>query len=192
MEITGKDLQYLKESYKHETNKVLAKRMGMSTSSISRLARNFGLQKSREHLLEVKRESIARATRIKRTNNWPPKGYIIPGSEKHRFKKGEPSRLTPEQDKERMRKAHESMRITIAKERMRINWGLDQKTKMKLVRAPHKQASYRYMLKKIGYIVDKGSKDIYYPNEEMRKKKVERYAETTHKMRFYSIYDKHR
>ena len=62
MEITGKDLQYLKESYKHETNKVLAKRMGMYTSSISRLARNFGLQKSREHLLEVKRESIARAT----------------------------------------------------------------------------------------------------------------------------------
>lgn len=43
MEITGKDLQYLKESYKHETNKVLAKRMGMYTSSISRLARNFGL-----------------------------------------------------------------------------------------------------------------------------------------------------
>lgn len=148
MKIREEDLKYIIENFKHEKNKVLANKMGISTSTISKMAIKHGLKKTREHLIETKRAAAAIA--------------------------------------------HIATLRTIAKERMRINWGLEQKTKMKLVRNPHKQASYRYLLKKYGYIVDKGSKDLYYPGEEMRNKKMEKYAETTHKMRFYSIEEKHR
>lgn len=60
----------------------------------------------------------------------------------------------------------------IKKERRRITFGLNQKTKLKVVQNPERK-KLRFLLKRKGYVVIPGDNRIYYPSEKMRKYEYE-------------------
>ena len=98
---------------------------------------------------------------------------------KYRFRKGETGiqRLGKEKEAERLRKAHATRNETISRERMRINWGLPQRTNLRLVRQPKQWVHYRYTMKRRGYIVSRAAREIYYNENTDRSATVEHGAQ---------------
>ena len=71
----------------------------------------------------------------------------------------------------------QNFRDTIRRERLRIKWGLEHRTKLKLEREPGTRSDYRHALKKRGYIIPcRGSLVAYYTDETQRSTLVERRA----------------
>lgn len=106
----------------------IAKELGLSIRTIIRKARGLGLKKE-PSFLENKREQIqARAKK-----NMPPnpnkgnKDFRIPNSERFQFKKGQPR---PKVDYQKISVTRHKL---IEKEKLRLKYGLPQKTKLKLV-----------------------------------------------------------
>lgn len=174
--LTPEQEEWLKEHFSVMTNAELSAHFGVCKHSIYRFARKLGLTKSAE-FWERNKQKAAEGTRMWfriHGSNLPP-GWIIPGSEKHRFKKGETSvqRLGVEGEKARLRKVAEGRRKLIRTERARILFGLEQKTKLKLVAMDRKKVLFRYYVKRQGYLVDDDARVIYYTNTTKRGKRIE-------------------
>lgn len=174
--LTPEQEEWLKENYPVMTNAELSAHFGVCEHSIYRFARKFGLTKSAE-FWERNKQKAAEGTRKwfrVHGSNLPP-GWIIPGSEKHRFKKGETSvqRLGVEREKARQRKVAEGRRKLIKTERARILFGLEQKTKLKLVAMDRKKVAFRYYVRRQGYVVDDDARVVYYTNTTKRGKRIE-------------------
>lgn len=124
-------IEDLNLNYPTEYNKSIAKRLGIGWRSIVRKARELGLEKE-EGFLEKRRDEISTMAAEAHPEHAMKgvKGWSVPGGEKHRFKKGHVSPMAT--DPEIVKKVHESRNETIRKERLRLRYGLDQKTKLKL------------------------------------------------------------
>lgn len=161
--------------YKHTANADICKKLGISLGVMHRIKRELGLKKTPQFMRKCAIEASMRAKVVNKANNWPPKGYVIPESEKYRFKPGKGifDRMTKEQWLKAKAKAEESFRKRIASERRRILFGLDQKTKLRIGAQTHAKTNYRYNMKKKGYLVTLEYNVFYYPNENMRCPKAE-------------------
>lgn len=62
------------------------------------------------------------------------------------------------------------------KDRARILFGLPQKTAFKVTRQPKCKIRYRCLLKKIGYIPERGTNSIYYDDNTKRDLRREEYS----------------
>ena len=72
---------------------------------------------------------------------------------------------TAEQKRHIMSKSRKEL---LKKEKRRVTFGLDQKTRLKVF--PNKERhKLRFLLKRKGYIVTPGDNRVYYPNERIRK-----------------------
>ena len=96
------------------------------------------------------------------------------------FKKGESlkTRLGKKRYAETIRKIQESRNKTIKSERRRLVFGMEQRTKMKLHiggfdERQRKKTSHRYLFKKHGYIVERGSSVIFYDEQTKRSPQME-------------------
>ena len=174
--LTAQQEEWLKTYFPCTTNEECAKELGMSRSAVIRFARQFGLEKTPEFMYKMQCANFRKATAIISLRGYPPKGYIVPESEKYRYKKGESirQRLGEERDKERIRKARESLIATRKRERARVTFGLEQKTKLKVISQPREKISARYWLRKRGYIVDDDARIVYYTDSTIRGKIAER------------------
>lgn len=174
--LTPEQEEWLKNNFPLKKNIEIAEHLGVSESAACRFARKFGLKKSEEFKkmwYSNAKEAAKRWFRIHGTNL--PPGWIIPGSEKHRFKKGETSleRLGKEGEARRIRKSVEARNKTIKTEKARILFGLEQKTKLKIFAMGRKKVMFRYYVRKQGYIVDDDARVIYYTNTTKRGKRIE-------------------
>lgn len=172
--LTPTQERWLVRHFKHTKNDEIRSRLGLSHSTLHRFARELGLTKSRQFMKKCQTATTQAAWVANRRKGWPPKGYIIPRSRECGFQKGVTSleRLGSKREAERIRKAAESRRATVRKERLRIRWGLEKKTKLKLVTNKTK-IYYRYALKKRGYDITRGSSVAYVSPETRRSLKVE-------------------
>lgn len=184
-DISEKDLEWIKTHYKHTKNADIMEKFGISDGSLHRLAREFGLTKSKQFLKKVQTEAKNAATGTQRT---PPKGYSIPGGEKHRFKKGNKPKNTPES----RARGIEKRKQTIKEDRARIMFGLPQKTKVKLTKQPKKKICQRSYLRKLGYIIERGSDIAYYTPETRRSETFEnrKYGDKNYQYFNFRPYDK--
>lgn len=173
--LTPKQERWLTNHFKHTKNIECAERLGISLRSVVRIARSLGLSKSRQFMAKCQRET-AEAAKIshRRNGTYPPKGFKIPNSEAGQFKSGVSSRerLGAKREAERIRKSAESRRATIKRERSRIVWGFEQRTKLKMVSNPKKR-QYRYELRQRGYQIARGASDAYIVAHTKRSPKVE-------------------
>lgn len=173
--LTPKQERWLTNNFKHTKNSECAERLGISPRSVVRIARKLGLAKSRQFMSRCQRET-ADAAKVSHLRNgtYPPKGFRIPKSEVGQFKLGVTSRerLGAKRENERIRKSAESRRATIKKERARIVWGFEQRTKLKLVGNPKKR-QYRYEMRQRGYHVARGASEAYVTVHTKRSPKVE-------------------
>ncbi len=175
-DLTEKQLAWLQKHFKNTKNAVLAEKLGISESGLHRLARQYGLKKTRQFMRKTQRATseAAKASHL-RHGTYPPKGYRIPRSEEYQFKKGETpvQRLGKRKEAARIAKAVESRRQTWKVEHARAVFGLEQKTRLKVRRQPIKKIQARYYLRKRGYIIDDLAFVAYYDENTRRAYKVE-------------------
>ena len=174
--LTDQQEAWLQKHFKHTKNEDIAKKLGVSPRSVSRLAEKRGLKKSKQYIRKYQEESTAKMNKILHERGlYPPKGYIIPRSEEFRFKKGEKpiDRLGAKRNAERIARCAQSRKETFRLERARALYGLPRQTKLKVVQSPRKQVYLRYYLRKLGYIVERGSNVAYYNNQTKRSPKLE-------------------
>jgi len=158
------------EHYKHTRNDEIKARFGISDGSLHRFARKHGLKKSAHFrkLCQKNTEQAAARSHLAH-GTYPPKGYRIPRSEEFQFRKGHKEIRTPEQ----AAKSVETRKRHIAEDRARVLFGLPQKTKVKLTKQPHKKICQRSYLRKLGYIIERGSDTAYYTPDTRRSMTME-------------------
>jgi len=147
------------------------------------------LKKTKQFQTKCQRNAAAKAKESHLANGtYPPKGFVIPKSAENRFKPGESNRDRNERkygakkaermERARIEKAKATRNETIRKERIRINWGFEQKTNLRLTGGGTKRTSARYSLRKAGYIVERGDNEAFAPQEVRdRHPRLERWAQ---------------
>lgn len=174
--LPDEQLQWVLDNYAKTSNKELGKALGVSESYILSIGRRYGASKDKDFLMDSYRRGAKISQALMRVHGtYPKKGQCPRGCERTWFKKGETSldRLGPEKDAERAKKSVESRLKTIKRERARVIWGLEQKTKLRLGRQPREKVQFRYNLKKKGYVVDDAKRVVYWNNQTKRSLKME-------------------
>lgn len=112
-------------------NKDIAKDLGISWRSVVRKARELGLEKNADFFDKNRPEMVKRILRVRKINpKQCGKGFVIPNSEPHRFK---PGNIPPQaKNPDLVKQIHEKRNATIARERLRIKYGMSRITKLKL------------------------------------------------------------
>lgn len=186
MELTDKQKSWIIKRFRNTKNGEIMLKIGITHSSLHRFARANGLTKTKQFVRKCQAATTKAARVVNKRNNWPPKGYVIPKSVENRFKKGvTPSeRLGKRKNAERIIKLANSRAETVKAEKRRVMFGLEQKTKLKVVSGGHLKAAYRYTLKKRGYIVARDARDILYNENTDRSAIVERTGSSKYKFNF--------
>ena len=175
---TDEQRDWLVEHFPTTLNKDCASRLGVSMRTMIRFARELGLEKDPAWLHGVFMERCAMMAEANRVEGNRGTANLLKYGKQYRFKKGETSRqrLGEEKERERIRKAVESLRETRRKERMRVNWGLEQQTKLKIGHNK-KKTVMRHALKKRGYIIPfRGASVAYHTDDTNRSHIVEQHA----------------
>lgn len=189
MALTTKQQQWITNHFKNTKNDVIMQKFNISHSALHRFAREAGLKKTKQFQKKCQLAAAAKAHQVNISNNWPPKGYIIPKSEANRFQCGitPVERIGVKRNKERIAKSVESRKKTLASEKRRVLFGLPQKTKLKVVASTHKKVSFRHLLKKRGYIVERAARVIYYTENTNRSMKSENTASMQYSLRICQL-----
>lgn len=189
--LTEKETQWIIRHYQHTKNEDIMQKFGIGESALHRIARKHGLKKSRQQMKKTQQEATQAAWQAckdygvyeeasrrmtEKMKAMSARGEYIPGS----FMPGQSNkdRLTPKRFKECMEKGHKKRNETIRKERIRIHFGLPQKTRLNLTyggydEAHKKKALHRHLFRKLGYIVERSSDEVYYNEETERRPKME-------------------
>lgn len=176
--MTEKQQKWIILHFKNTKNDDILRRFGISHSALHRFAREHALKKTKQFQSKCQLAAAKAARAANKLKGFPPKGYHIPKSEQYRFKPGETpeKRLGKKRNQIRIQKSAESRRKTLASEKRRVLFGLEQRTKLKVVAAPPAKAAYRHTLKKRGYIVSRAAKIIFYDANTLRSDRVEQTA----------------
>lgn len=158
---TKEDDNILLERFQTEPLHILAKTIGCARSTISEHARNLGLYKDNptgrnneaRELIAMEYDNLSYKEMAKRTGLSSHTVYNI--------SRELGLRRTREQWNANLSSSRNEL---IRKERARILYGLDQKTKLKVVSDKGK-IQLRGKLKKLGYIVKRGDSTFYYTED---------------------------
>jgi len=175
--VTDAQREWLGMHFRDTRNKDIMERFGWSHGFLHRLAREMGLAKTAEFTRRC-RAAAAEAARESHVihGTYPPKGYVIPGSEAHRFRPGETclQRLGAEGDRMRLERAAETMRALRREERARRTFGVPQRTRLRVRRRPRRFYTGTWYLRSRGYEVDTESLVAYYDGNTRRCRVLER------------------
>lgn len=177
--LTIEQEMWLKAHFSDTSNAECAAYCGCGWRTIVRKARAMGLVKSREFMEKSWRKGVETMRILNNGEGNQGKVNLLKYGVPYRFKKGEnyKNRCTEEQWAEMLRKAREARNETIRRDRIRIKWGFEQKTKLRLVQQPRQWRTYRYTMGKRGYIVERGSRVIFYDENTNRSAVVEKNAQ---------------
>lgn len=189
--LTEREIQWIIRHYQHTKNDDIMDKFGIGESYLHRIARKYGLRKSRQQMKKTQSNATAAAHEVcrrfgiysetaermkKKMREMYERGERIPGS----FAPGETNieRFGAKRNRERIEKSRQKRIETIRRDRIRLHWGLPQKTKMHLTYDGYnehhrKKTMHRYLFRKYNYIVERGSNEIYYDEETDRHPKME-------------------
>ena len=180
-------------------NQRLAKAMKISDYKLHEFARELGLKKSEAGLKAIKRRQVKAAlkTNLKngcydRKRGHPPSEATLVGCRKRWEDTRKGLRENPAEMLKRtnpkkyiawVEKRSQERRETIRKEKMRVIYGLERKTKLKpVVLCPYKrsQTAHRHNALRRGYLLDEDCSEgssgryvIYYDDETQRSERFE-------------------
>lgn len=185
--LTEAQTQWIIKHYKHTKNRDIQERFGIGESTLHRLARKHGLKKSKQFARKVQRENAELGFAVceeygiyEQSAEYAREQWRLrkERGETLGFKKGESNkdRMSPRKFKALMERTNEKRRESIRKDRLRIKWGLEQKTRMRLVSGGKTRVSQRYAMRKRGYIVPRGSNVAYYTDDTVRNLAAEKRA----------------
>lgn len=191
--LTEREVQWIVRHYHNTRNGDIIAKYGIGESTLHRVARKHGLKKTDRFMRKMHREALAHSQAAFREH-----GERERAAERARqqwaerkrtgdyggvgFQKGESNktRMSPRRYKAMVRKAQAKRNETIRRDRIRIHWGLEPKTK--LVKQWNSERDwrkyhYRYKFRQAGYAVDPDSRDVYYLPDTVRHPIMERNAQ---------------
>lgn len=179
-DLTPEQLVWFRENFDHTKNQELADALGTSLRCITRMARELGLWKTKEFVTAMQRnasEHGARATRLMGGNSGA--ANLQKYGKATRFKPGtsQKDRMSAEAFAEMHHRIGESRKETFRKERVRVNWGFEQRTKLRVVKCPKEKVSLRSSLRKRGYEIARASNEAVITETTRRCRQMEARAE---------------
>lgn len=192
--LTPSEEAWLIKHYKHTKNDDIIQKLSISHSKLHRFARLHGLKKTKQflHKLQIKqiehtKEVCERHGIYKQTSEYIKKKWIeikkMPIEKQPGWKPGrkpwEQKGMTKKKFDMAKKKGGESLSKLYRKERARMYFGLDQKTKLKIRVLTHKMSAYKYTMihRKNYFAVDGQPTWIAYDAETNRSEICERHAE---------------
>ena len=179
-DLTPEQLAWFRENFDHTKNQELADHLGTSIRTVTRMARELGLWKTKEFVAAMQRnasEHGARATRLMGGNAGAVN--LLKYGKATRFKPGtsQKDRMSAEALAAMHRRIGESRKETFRKERIRVNWGFEQQTNLRVIRCPPEKVYVRNKLRKRGYEIPRASNEATVTNETRRSIRMEARAE---------------
>ena len=179
-DLTPEQLAWFRENFDHTKNQELADHLGTSIRTVTRMARELGLWKTKEFVAAMQRnasEHGARATRLMGGNAGAVN--LLKYGKANRFKPGasQKDRMSAEALADMHRRIGESRKETFRKERIRVNWGFEQQTNLRVIRCPPEKVYVRNKLRKRGYEIPRASNEATVTNETRRSIRMEARAE---------------
>lgn len=163
-DLTPEQLEWLKENFCHTKNQELADELGTSPRSVTRMARELGLWKTKEFISAMQRNASEHGARVNRANggNAGTKNLLLYGKA-YQFKKGErqKDKMSAEAFDAMHRHIGEQRKKTFKAEKRRVIFGLEQKTKLRVVQAPKEKICLRNGLRKKGYEIARASNEAF-------------------------------
>ena len=167
-----KDQAWIIKHFKNTKNAEIAERFGISEGWLHRFARKHGLKKTSQFFHKCQLEAAAAAKESNlRNGTYPKKGTPVPGGEATRFQKGH--RLPKASEAKRRESLRKSRQELVDREFLRVALGEPQKTKIKIGQDSPRRVQLRYYLRKLGYIIARGSKVAYYDETTRRSPEIE-------------------
>lgn len=195
--LTEKELNWFIRHYSHTKNADIMQRLGIGESMLHRLARKHGLRKSDRYMRKVQAEITEAARQVcvdygvyeesgrRLSREWSEhkaRGERMP----HSFQPGVTNmqRLGSKREQQRIENATLKRNETIRKEKLRLKYGLERKTRLPILigsRYTHSQLNHRYHAINRGYILADDTSEagghryvIYYDDQTPRSPKFER------------------
>lgn len=192
-ELTEREEQWIVRHYQNTRNGDIMEKYGIGESQLIKVRRKYGLKKTDHFMRRMRREAVENAQTAFREY-----GESERAAERAReqwaerkrkgdygnvgFKKGESNkdRMSPRRYRQMVEKAHQKRNETIRRDRVRIHFGLEPKTKLVKnwdANRDWRKSHYRYKFREFGYDVEPGSNDIYYFADTVRHPIMERNAQ---------------
>ena len=192
-ELTEREEQWIVRHYHNTRNGDIMTKYGIGESQLNRVRKKYGLKKTANFMRKMRREAVEHcvmAFREHGENKMAAERTRQQWAERKRigdygnvgFKKGESNkdRMSLRRYKAMLQKIHRTRNEAIRKDRIRIHFGLEPKTKLVKhwdgKRDWHK-SHYRYKFRVFGYDVESDSNDIYYFPDTVRHPIMERNAQ---------------
>lgn len=147
--LTEEQVLFIRRNFADMRNQDIADAVGVSKSTVSKVQREFHLRKSPEQRLKM----LAKA-----------------GKASAEARGGQHPDITPDVIARRVA----SYKRTFREELIRVKWGLEQRTKIRVRKEPKGKRRQRSYLKSLGYILDEANCVAYYTPETTRAVKMER------------------
>ena len=186
MTLTDEERVWMEEHFDHTKNEEVACRLGVSLRTAVRLAREMGLEKSAEFVRTMQANAVHHAARANRGQGNAGKANLLKHGKAYQFKPGigNKDRLSAEAFSEMYRRSAETRKRTVMTERRRVAFGLEQKTALRVMKAPKAKICLRNRLRKRGYVVPRASSDATITADTRRSATLEQRAEKMG-IRFY-------
>lgn len=178
-DMTEEQLSWFRDKFVNTKNRELADALGTSLRSVTRIARELDLWKTREFMSAMQRNASAHGARANRLTggNAGARNLLIYGKA-HRFKAGESNkdRMSAEALADMHRRIGASRKETFRKERRRVIFGLEQQTGLRVVQCPREKVLLRLNLRKHGYEIPRASNEATVTSETRRSARLEERA----------------
>lgn len=179
-DLTPEQLVWFTENFDHTKNQELADRLGTSYRTVTRMARELGLWKSKEFVAAMQRnasEHGARANRLMGGNAGAVN--LLKYGKATRFKPGttQRDRMSEDAYAAMLVKRGAARKELFRKERRRVIFGLEQQTNLRVVQCPKEKVLLRNSLRKRGYEIPRASNEATVTNETRRSIRMEARAE---------------
>lgn len=198
--LNDEQLEWLRRWFPTTENKRLAKAMKISLFKLHEFARENGLTKSEAGMKAIKRRQVKAMVKTNEKNGCYDRKRGRPVSEATREgnrRRWEEERLglrenvmlkmrreNPEKYAEIMKKRSQERKESIRKEKMRIIYGLERKTRLKIIvmkKYTRSQIAHRHDALRRGYLLDEDCSEgqpgryvIYYDDETNRSERFEK------------------
>ena len=198
--LNDEQLEWLRRWFPTTENKRLAKAMKISLFKLHEFARENGLTKSEAGMKAIKRRQVKAMVKTNEKNGCYDRKRGHPVSEATRngnLRRWEEERLglrenvmlkmrreNPEKYAEIMKKRSQERKESIRKEKMRIIYGLERKTRLKIIvmkKYTRSQIAHRHDALRRGYLLDEDCSEgqpgryvIYYDDETQRSERFEK------------------
>ena len=198
--LNDEQLEWLRRWFPTTENKRLAKAMKISLFKLHEFARENGLTKSEAGMKAIKRRQVKAMVKTNEKNGCYDRKRGHPVSEATRngnLRRWEEERLglrenvmlkmrreNPEKYAEIMKKRSQERKESIRKEKMRIIYGLERKTRLKIIvmkKYTRSQIAHRHDALRRGYLLDEDCSEgqpgryvIYYDDKTQRSERFEK------------------